>query len=269
MDDVDADVDAADDAVDATRARARDDADADADAFATTTTTTTTTTRGRDARATTRDVALASLATALLALALAKLRRWARGDGDARDGAPRRVDARFSAAPPQVQSMRRARVARQDEVRAVQAVLVLLAGVQEGGVGAGNLRVLLTVDAATRASSNPSAASDVIERANRASLERLRRRRARVVRALASSTAPRSSAVRPRLSNLRDASPQHPPSPRVTHARASIRGSPSSATPRRGAAPNDERQDRRGAKGATDGDARVCDPRAPRRRDVG
>jgi len=150
-------------------------------------------------------------------------------------------------------------------------VLVLLAGVQEGGVGAGNLRVLLTVDAATRASSNPSAASDVIE-----SNARIARRSsvsavvARASFARSPRRPPRSSAVRPRVSNLRDASPQHPPSPRVTHARASIRPrGRARATPRRGAAPNDERQDRRGAKGATDGDADDGDARAPRRRDVG
>ena len=84
---------------DATRAMADADADdANEDEDATTTTTTTTpTTERRDARRSAGDVARASLAIALLAVALARLRRWARGDGDARGGAPGRVDRRFAA----------------------------------------------------------------------------------------------------------------------------------------------------------------------------
>ena len=84
---------------DATRAMADADADADdanEDEDATTTTTTTTNER-RDARERAGDVARASLAIALLAVALARLRRWARGDGDARGGAPGRVSRRFAA----------------------------------------------------------------------------------------------------------------------------------------------------------------------------
>ena len=84
---------------DATRAMAEPDADdANEDEDATTTTTTTTTTNERrDARERAGDVARASLAIALLAVALARLRRWARGDGDARGGAPGRVSRRFAA----------------------------------------------------------------------------------------------------------------------------------------------------------------------------
>jgi hypothetical protein len=84
---------------DATRAMADADADdANEDDDATTTTTTTTpTNERRDARERAGDVARASLAIALLAVALARLRRWARGDGDARGGAPGRVSRRFAA----------------------------------------------------------------------------------------------------------------------------------------------------------------------------
>ena len=84
---------------DATRATADADADdANEDEDATTTTTTTTpTNERRDARERAGDVARASLAIALLAIALARLRRWARGDGDARGGAPGRVSRRFAA----------------------------------------------------------------------------------------------------------------------------------------------------------------------------
>ena len=84
---------------DATRATADADADAD-DAREDATTTTTareTTNERRDARERAGDVARASLAIALLAVALARLRRWARGDGDARGGAPGRVSRRFAA----------------------------------------------------------------------------------------------------------------------------------------------------------------------------
>ena len=84
---------------DATRAMAdADGGDAEANEDATTTTTTTTpTNERRDARERAGDVARASLAIALLAVALARLRRWARGDGDASTGAPGRVDRRFAA----------------------------------------------------------------------------------------------------------------------------------------------------------------------------
>ena len=84
---------------DATRAMADADADADdaREDATTTTTTTTTTNERRDARERAGDVARASLAIALLAVALARLRRWARGDGDARGGAPGRVSRRFAA----------------------------------------------------------------------------------------------------------------------------------------------------------------------------
>ena len=84
---------------DATRAMADADADGDDenDDATTTTTTTPTTNERRDARERAGDVARASLAIALLAVALARLRRWARGDGDASTGAPGRVDRRFAA----------------------------------------------------------------------------------------------------------------------------------------------------------------------------
>ena len=85
---------------DATRAMVDADADADdarEDATTTTTTTPPTTNERRDARERAGDVARASLAIALLAVALARLRRWARGDGDARGGAPGRVSRRFAA----------------------------------------------------------------------------------------------------------------------------------------------------------------------------
>ena len=85
---------------DATRAMAdadADDANEDEDATTTTTTTTPPTNERRDARERAGDVARASLAIALLAVALARLRRWARGDGDARGGAPGRVSRRFAA----------------------------------------------------------------------------------------------------------------------------------------------------------------------------
>ena len=97
-DDVDRDVARDVDDDDATRAMA--DADADGDGSgedATTTTPPPPTNERRDARERAGDVARASLAIALLAVALARLRRWARGDGDARGGAPGRVSRRFAA----------------------------------------------------------------------------------------------------------------------------------------------------------------------------
>ena len=101
---LDDDDDARDDARDvddgdATRAMAdADGGDAEAHEDATTTTTPETpTNERRDGGGRAGDVARASLAIALLAVALARLRRWARGDGDARGGAPGRVSRRFAA----------------------------------------------------------------------------------------------------------------------------------------------------------------------------